>query len=356
MKKLILFLTIAITACRPLPKVSSFVEASSKMREGVNAGFMAVDQSLAANELLSVNTSDRQSSAILNSTLKDLKENGKELQKISNVMDKSMLGISAYARSLDNLVEMGNSAEKNALQASKALTDIANLITPPQVSAVIGLTQGGVSKIYEQIARVQAAKSLKKIMEEASPTIMAYDTIFSKIIDQLSKYNQAVYQAKKQLLYTPFSLNTSLTDYEKELDSEYITLFRELTLISNYRNTKDADVLVSLKKLDAFITDEKSLESRQNDLINQTKNIEIEKSRILPTTAKLRVTEKKYLDESIIINQLFKKSKDAIHAWVNAHTDIQAQLDKKQLPNFQELNDILSDLKEIREKLKVLNL
>jgi hypothetical protein len=54
-------------------------------------------------------------------------------------------------------------------------------------------------------------------------------------------------------------------------------------------------------------------------------------------------------------SQLFNKSKDAIHAWTNAHTDIQAQLDKKVLPNFQELNDILNDLKEIREKLKALN-
>jgi hypothetical protein len=355
MKNLIFLLTITITACRPLPKVSSFVEASSKMREGVNAGFVAVDQSLAANELLSVTTTDRKTSGILNNTLKDLKENGKDLQKLSSMMDKSLLGISAYARSLNNLVETGNSGEKNALQASKALTDVANLIAPPQISAAIGITQEGIAKIYGQIARVQAANSLKKIMEEASPTVMTYDTIFSKIIDQLSKYNQAVYQAKKQLLFTPFSLNTSLTDYEKELDSEYITLFRELTLISNYKNTKDADVLVNLKKMDAFITDEKSLEARQNDLIIQTKNIEIEKSRILPVTAKLRVTEKKYLDESIIINQLFKKSKDAIHAWANAHTDIQAQLDKKQLPNFQELNDILGDLKEIREKLKALN-
>ena len=355
MKNLILLLTISITACRPLPKVASFVEASSKMREGVNAGFVAVDQSLAANELLSVTTSDRQASAILNSTLKDLKENGKELQKISSVMDKSLLGISAYARSLNNLVETGNSGEKNALQASKALTDVANLISLPQITAAIGITQGGIAKIYGQIARVQAANSLKKIMEEASPTVMTYDTIFSKIIDQLSKYNYAVYQAKKQLLYTPFSLNTSLADYEKELDSEYITLFRELTLISNYRNTKNPEVLVSLKKMDAFITDEKSLDSRQSDLVAQTKKTEIEKARILPVTDKLRATERKYLDESITINQLFNKSKDAIHAWTNAHTDIQEQLDKKVLPNFQELNDILNDLKEIREKLKALN-
>ncbi len=355
MKKLILLFTILITACRPLPKVSSFVEASSKMREGVSAGFVAIDQSLSLNELLTVNSSDKKTAAEVEATFKNLNENSKELRRFSQAMDKSMLGISAYARSLNNLVETGNSGEKNSLQASKALTDIANEIAPPQVSAVIGITQEGIAKIYGQIARVKATNSLKKIMEEASPTVMTYDTIFSNMLDQLSRYNSSVYKLKRQLLFTPFSINSTLIDYEKELDSEYIKAFKELTLISNYRNTYNLEILTSLKKMDILITDEKSLDSRQADLIEQTKKTEVEKQRISPIVEKLRATEKKYLDESIAINQLFNKSKDAIHAWTNAHTDIQEQLANKVLPNFQELNDILNDLKEIREKLKKLN-
>ncbi len=192
-------------------------------------------------------------------------------------------------------------------------------------------------------------------MEEASPTVMTYDTIFSKMLDQLSRYNNAVYKLKRGLLFTPFSINSTIIDYEKELDSEYIKAFKELTLMSNYRNTNNPEILASLKKMDILIIDEKSLDFRQPVLIAQTQKLEAEKLRISPIIEKLRASEKKYLDESIAINQLFNKSKDAIHAWTNAHTDIQQQLNNKVLPNFQELNDILNDLQEIREKLKKLN-
>jgi hypothetical protein len=355
MKKLpILLLVIITVSCRPLPKVTSFVDASVKMRESLRTGLSTIDQSVANNELLQVSASNKEVVAIQNQWLKEINSDSRKLQELSGTLDKTMLGISAYAKSLDNIVEAGNSGEKNGLQAHKALTDMANTIAP-QVGVIVGLTQETFSKIYGQIARVKSAQTLKEIMAEAHPTIMAYDTILGKVIDQLIVYNQSVYVAKRQLLMLPTSLNRGVLDYDKELDGEIIKAYKVLTSISNFRNTKDSVSWKALKKLDTSISDEKSLDAKQTELVAQIKKVETEKTRIASAIEKLRATEKKYLDESQTIRQLFVKSKDAIHTWAENHATIQVQLDKKVLPNFQELNEILGDLKELKDKLKALN-
>lgn len=355
MKKLLLLLTITISSCRTLPKVTTFVEASSQMRKGINDSFSAIDKSLTANELTTVVSSDQASAGAITTTLSSLKSDGDKLKKVSKVVDGSLLGIVSYASALSNLVDKGNSGEKDALQVTKSLTDILELLKAEPAAKIVGITADGIAKINGQIARVRAAKSLQKIMIEASPTLEEYGVMLPKLLDELKNYNRSVFQAKRQLLVMPNTMNKTIGDYSNELEKEYINIYREITLIANYKNDKSPANLEQLKSMDALITDEKSAISRQSDLLAKSKDNERERERILPMVEKVRANQAKYLEDFSTINQLLDKSKDAIRAWLNTHNDIQEQLANKSLPNFQELIEIVDDLKTIREKLKNLN-
>ncbi len=356
MKKILIGLCfLTMVSCRTLPKITPFVDASSQMRKGINDSFSAIDKSLTANELTTIVSSDQSSAGAIVSTLSSLKSDGDKLKKVSKVVDGSLLGIVSYASALNNLVDKGNSGEKDALQVTKSLTDILELIKAEPAASIVGITADGIAKINGQIARVRAAKSLQKIMEEASPTLEEYGLLLPKLLDSLKLYNRSVFQAKRQLLVMPNTLNKSIGDYSNELEKEYINIYREITLIANYKNDKSPANLERLKSMDVFITDEKSAISRQSDLISKSKDNEKERERILPVVEKVRANQAKYLEDFSTINQLLDKSKDAIRAWLKTHDDIQEQLEKKSLPNFQELIEIVDDLKTIREKLKTLN-
>jgi hypothetical protein len=331
------------------------VEASSQMRKGINDGFLAIDKSLTANELTTIISSDQSSAGDIANTLLSLKSDGDKLKKVSKVVDGSLLGIVSYAGALSNLVDKGNSGEKDALQITKSLTDILELIKAEPVASIVGITADGVAKINGQIARVRAANSLQKIMVEASPILEEYGVMLPKLLDELKLYNRSVFQAKRQLLVMPNTMNKTIGDYSNELEKEYINIYREITLIANYKNTKSPATLDTLKSMDAFITDGKSAISRQSDLLAKSKDNEKERERILPIVEKVRANQVKYLEDYSTVNQLLDKSKDAIRAWLKTHNDIQEQLEKKSLPNFQELIEIVDDLKTIREKLKTLN-
>ncbi len=356
MKKILcILLLFTALSCQTLPKITSFVDTSSQMRKGISDSFVSIDKSLIANELMTIVSSDQASAGILASTLSSLKSDGDKLKKVSKVVDNAMLGIVAYAGALNNLVDKGNSGEKDALQVTKALTDILNEIKTEPAATIVGLSAEGIAKINGQIARVRAAKKLQEIMQEATPTLEEYGIILPKLLDELKNYNRSVFQAKRQLLITPNTMNKSIVDYSNELEKEYINIYREITLIATYKNDRNPMILDNLKIIDALITDEKSAFSRQSDLISKSKDNEKERERILPVVEKVRASQAKFLEDYNTINQLLDKSKDAIRAWVSTHTNIQEQLAKKSLPNFQELIEIVDDLKTISEKLKTLN-
>jgi hypothetical protein len=360
MQKLLILtfiLFIATTSCRTLPKITPFVEASSEMRKSMNAGFVAINNSITVDELNEVISVNKGVERTKLKNLRDLENETIKLRQTADVANKSMAGIIAYAGALNSLVESGNSGEKDALQVTNALTDILSQIVPKPVSSIVGITENGIAKINEQIARVRASKKLKEIMDETSPILSDYNTVFLRMLDTLKDYNNSVYLFKKQILATPFSLNTSVRDYNKALDLDYITTFREIVLLSDYRNTKDLGTLDSLRKIDKLVSEDGSnVEARQTTLIARSKEIETEKMRIFSMIEKIKTLQKRYNEEFNLTNQLFDKSKKAIAVWISTNADIRKQLDKKSLPNFAELNEIADELKDIREKIKNLSL
>ncbi|WP_460948307.1 hypothetical protein [Spirosoma daeguense] len=308
-------------------------------------GFDAINQSLLSDDL--------------SASSSDFSGDEKKLKDLARTIDKALLGITAYAGALNNLVESGNTGEKNASQVANSLTQIVDLIAPATASSIVKLTAEEASKLYGQIAKVRAAKSLKIIMDEASPTIKELRSNLGAMVNELIRYNRIIYQIKRNNLIRPDALSKYSIDYDNYLKREQIKIFEKLSLISQYKSdTEDVRMttFAKLKEIDPIvIKEEKDIEPRQAALVIQSIRIDSELHRIKPINDAVKVTQKRIVDEYNLIDQLFKKSNDALATWEKAHSDIRQQVEKKQLPNFQELISVVDDLKELREKIKALN-
>jgi hypothetical protein len=351
----IFILIIISTGCRTLPKITPFVEASSEMRKGVKAGFDAVDNSLITSELTSIVSIHPDADNLLKNSLKSLDSNRVEMGKIAKVMDKAMLGITDYSGALNSLAESGNYGKKNTLQVTNALKGVLDQLSLQPISAVVGLTEQGVSNISKQIIAAIAAKKIKQLMDSTSPVLDQYNLYLSKILDELGKFNEEVYRGKSNLLVLSLSLNPIIRDYNKILDKAYISNFREIGVIEQYKLSKSKLNRELLLGINPSLVNDTLIETRQQELILSLRNIEEQKQKIAPVIEKLTNNQKRYLEEKILINQLFKKTKEAITSWINSHENIRKQLGKKGSPNFQELIEIVDDLTTIKEKLKTLN-
>jgi hypothetical protein len=356
----IFILIIISTGCRTLPKITPFVEASSEMRKGVNAGLLTIDNSLEMSELSSIVSTSAENQKTLDTTLKSLKLSRIEIKKNAKNLDKTLNSVTAYAAALNTLTESGNSGEKNALEALKSLTDVLNQVSPP-AGTIVGITQKGVAKIAGEIAKVRAINKLRRVMDEASPIIDKYNEILPQVMDQILIINETVFSDKNEMILLPSSLNSNIMRYRNALENspQYINNHKELYLIVLYENStekaKKDGFFENIKKMDASITDEKDIEKKQLQLIEQIKLVDAEKIRISALVEKIVATQKKYFDENKAVKQLFEKSKESINAWSIAHKEIREKLGEKSAPNFINLLEIVDDMKVIREKLKSLN-
>lgn len=83
----------------------------------------------------------------------------------------------------------------------KALTDILEQIKAESAANIVGISAEGIAKINGQISRVRAAKSLQKIMVEASPALEEYGVMLPELLDELKLYNRSIFQAKSNAQY-----------------------------------------------------------------------------------------------------------------------------------------------------------
>lgn len=360
MKKIVIGLYfLTIVSCRTLPKITPFVDASSEMRKGMNAGASAIDKSLETNELAVIVSTDNVEQKRIKQTLLSLDSSRREIAKSASIVDKSMSNISSYAGALNSLTESGSSGEKNALAALKSLNDVLSIASPPAVP-IVNMTTEGVAKIVGEVAKAKALNKLTRIMDEATPIIERYGEILPKVIDTLIALNESIYSDKKVLLLIPASLNANVVKYQKSLEDNprYINNYKELSLIVQYESeedeTKKKGFFENIKKIEPSIKEE-DISKRHLQLVEEIKLVDTEKARIATMVEKVSSTQKRFGDDYQNINKLLKKSKQAVNAWASIHQEIKEKLGEKIAPDFVELLDIVDDLKELREKLKSLN-
>lgn len=336
-------LLLGTGSCRPLPSVSTFVDASSQMRKGVAAGFDALNRSVLSDDLAT------------DSGLSGADE--KKLKELARTIDKVLLGITAYAGALNNLVESGNAGQKNATQVAGSLTQIVDQLAPKPASAIFGLSAEQAAKLYGQIAKVRAANSLLQIMDEATPTVDTLGLKLAAMVGELIRLNRVVYQSRRNRVTAPNSLAKNSLDYERFLKEEQIKIFEKLAIISQYKSDGGrAETLDALKRKDPLgIKEPKDIEPRQAELVGQSIRIDSELLRLKPVTEAMKAGQDRLAEEYNLIDQLFRKSNDVLATWSKTHTDIRQQLNRKQPPNFEELLATVDDLKELREKIKALH-
>jgi hypothetical protein len=271
-----------------------------------------------------------------------------------------MSSISSYAGALNNLTESGSSGEKNALEALKSLNDVLSIVSPPAVP-IVNMTKEGIGKIVGEIAKAKALNKLTRIMDEATPVIERYNEILPKVIDNLIALNESIYSDKKALLLIPSSLNANVVKYQKALEDNplYINNYKELSLIVQYESeeneTKKKGFFENIKRMDSSIKEE-DISKRHLQIVEEIKLVDTEKARIAMMVEKVLSTKKRYGEDHQNIDKLLKKSKQAVNAWASIHQEIKEKLGEKTAPDFMKLLDIVDDLKELREKIKTLNL
>jgi hypothetical protein len=83
MKKILIGLCFLTTVgCRTLPKITPFVDASSEMRKGMNAGASAIDKSLETSELSVIVSTDNVEQKRIKQTLLSLDSVERRLPKM----------------------------------------------------------------------------------------------------------------------------------------------------------------------------------------------------------------------------------------------------------------------------------
>jgi hypothetical protein len=360
MRKTLFVLCLTITmSCRTLPKITPFVDASSEMRKGINAGTSAIDKSLETSELSLIVSTDNVEQKLIKQTLSSLDSSRKEIANNARIVDNSMSSISAYAGALNNLTESGSSGEKNALEALKSLNDVLDIVVPSAMP-VVNMTKEGIGKIAGEIAKAKALNKLTRIMEEATPVIERYDQILPKVIDNLIALNESICSEKKTILLIPSSLNANVLNYQKVLENNplYINNYKKLKLIIQYESeeneTKKKGFFDNIKKMESSIKEE-DISQRHLQIVEEIKLVDTEKARIATMVEKVLSIQKRYNEDSQSINKLLRKSKQAINAWAGIHQEIKEKLGEKTAPDFMKLIDIVDDLKELREKIKSLN-
>jgi hypothetical protein len=360
MKKILIGLCfLTMVSCRTLPKITPFVDASSEMRKGMNAGASGIDKSLETSELSLIVSTDNVEQKRIKQTLLSLDSSRKEIAKNASIVDNSMSSISAYAGALNNLTESGSSGEKNALEALKSLNDVLSIVATPTVPFV-NMTKEGIGKIVGEIAKAKALNKLTRIMDEATPVIERYDQILPKVIDNLIALNESIYSDKKTILLIPSSLNANVVRYQKTLEDNprYINNYKELSLIVQYESeeneTKKKGFFENIKRMEPSIKEE-DISKRHLQIVEEIKLVDTEKVRIATMVEKVLSTHKRYGEDYQNINKLLKKSKQAVNAWASIHQEIKEKLGEKTAPDFMKLLDIVDDLKELREKIKTLN-
>jgi vacuolar-type H+-ATPase subunit I/STV1 len=173
----ILGIVLFAIGCSSLPDVSPFRAASAQLRSAVAESGAAVESELRL--------------------LPDGTASADDLRNKWNERNKAFTAIVSYSDSINSLVNAGNNGAKSAESVAnslKALGESAGIAIPASDEAA-NVAIDIAKLIYQQIAKVRAAKNLENAMSAAQPAI---DRIAEKINEDLKDLEE-IYIAANRL-------------------------------------------------------------------------------------------------------------------------------------------------------------
>jgi hypothetical protein len=153
----------ALTACTSLPDTGSFTAAAIATQQSTTAVGNAVEAEIqvAANALPPANPSR----GLLTQKAKDFRTSW-------TTTEKSLAATVRYAESVEGIVAAGNEGRKSVDAVAEAIEDLAGGIGVPLAPAAAGAVLGTGELVYEQLARVRAARRLEESLAAAGPAIV----------------------------------------------------------------------------------------------------------------------------------------------------------------------------------------
>jgi len=148
----LLFMMGGFFGCASLPDLNQFVASTTDLSSAVIAGGTAVE-----SELVSMEGGE---------------QSAQEFGKAWTVRKNAMIGLVRYADALNAIVQAGRTGANSMGKLADSLTGLATaagVVLP--ASGVVSVATDAAKMIYQEIANVRAARSLKNAMGDAQGAI-----------------------------------------------------------------------------------------------------------------------------------------------------------------------------------------
>lgn len=301
-------LALLLASCGTLPDGKPFADATGVWSASVKTSGQALSDSL--RDAGSVEPKD-----------KDLyKKNVKTFEEAWSVRVKAAQGVVAYSNSIVDLIAASKESGETVKKAGDALEGLAAAVNIPLAAPVAGVAGDLARFLLDRIAVVRASKKLEEAVAQAQPAI-------DRIAEQL------VIEADAQLkptLKEAYDNMVSGIKTQYEVDDNFAASFRDNQTALRQATLKDLTKVAQLHELDKVqVTVSASLKERDQ---------------------KIDQAAAAYKARLQLVNAL----STATVAWAGAHRDLTSAIKEKRKVNAAELQETISDIKELIKKVRAL--
>jgi len=307
---LALTLAVLLPGCRSLPNISSFAAATGSLRSAVASGGSVTVAELARVEISGV------AAAATN------------LANAWTERERLFTALSAYANSLQAIVDSGQSGAASAKALADAVTQLAttaNIIQPGAGEATSVVTQTAMF-VYEWIAKARAAASLEKALKAAQPAV---ERVAQVIGADMKDLDALVRLACKAQAGTLMQENATGLGYRDQLIKRRDELMNRMN--SSLAGGRTAVELTETNQL-----------TRVDELLAGTD------SWYEPLQAQL----KEITTREKLARQLVAETQVALGDWAAAHGQLLAAVRSKRPPSIAELSEAAQRIRELVEKFR----
>lgn len=334
MYALILITIMLFSECRPLPNIEPFADQTVTMTSAIGKSFSQTESLLSQTD-------------ICNGEVKKLRDSWNQTRQ-------TLTSLIAYSDALASLVESGKKGEEVGKTLAGTLKDLAAKVGLKPVSEGLEIVTGPAAKIYGEIAKIRAKKSLKKAVETAQPVIEEISKIIIKNLDALNEINKTTELELLRINDESERYKFVVPYYKAMLSLDEIHV-KELTLIAQYL-TDPVQYELTLGGIKIKRPEElpirPQVEERQRKLLLLSKSIQHAISWYRNVYESYLEREREIKENTKNTSRIIRISKAAIRTWASTHKKLKKTLNKKQRLSIRELASKISDINEVYKSFK----
>ena len=301
-------LAILVAGCGTLPDGKPFADATGTWSASVKTSGQAISDSL--SDAGSVEPKD-----------KNLYEkNVKDFERAWSVRVKAAQGVVTYSNAIADLIAASKESGETVKKAGDALSGLAEAVNIPLAAPVVGVAGDLARFVLNRIATVRASKQLEEAVVQAQPAVdRIAEHLVSEADGQLKPILKAAYDNIKSSIKSQY-----------EADDNFAAAFVK-----------------------------KQTELRTAALRDPTKVAQLQEFDKVQVTASARLKERdQKIDQAAAAYkarlQLVNALSTATVAWAAAHRDLASAIKEKRKVNAAELQETITDLKELIKKVRAL--